>query len=160
NAFTQVIDGRILSPYSRPPVEDPSVPRNKRPTKKKTTEAEAPPQEHQPEEAKEREDEVAEAGSDDDEVIVGEIAEESDPAGTRPEPVVDKGERGIGKFDPFAAYFSEIQRHALLTPDEEHSLAVKYSETQDVKAAARLVTANLRLVVKIAYEYRRAYRNI
>jgi RNA polymerase sigma-32 factor len=47
-----------------------------------------------------------------------------------------------------------------LTPDEEHSLAVRYSTSGDVQAAARLVTSNLRLVVKIAYEYRRAYRNI
>jgi RNA polymerase sigma-32 factor len=29
-----------------------------------------------------------------------------------------------------------------------------------VQTAARLVTANLRLVVKLAYEYRRAYKNI
>ena len=31
---------------------------------------------------------------------------------------------------------------------------------QDPRVAAQLVTANLRLVVKIAYEYRRAYKNI
>jgi len=33
-------------------------------------------------------------------------------------------------------------------------------KTQDAAAAAQLVTSNLRLVVKIAYEYRRAYKNI
>ena len=54
----------------------------------------------------------------------------------------------------------EVQRHSLLSPDEEHTLAVHYNKTQDVTAAARMVTANLRLVVKIAYEYRRAYRNM
>jgi RNA polymerase sigma-32 factor len=37
---------------------------------------------------------------------------------------------------------------------------VKFLENQDSATAARLVTANLRLVVKIAYEYRRAYKNI
>ena len=37
---------------------------------------------------------------------------------------------------------------------------MKYAEGGDVEAAAKLVTANLRLVVKIAYEYRRAYRNM
>jgi RNA polymerase sigma-32 factor len=37
---------------------------------------------------------------------------------------------------------------------------VKFVQTQDPAAAAQLVTANLRLVVKIAYEYRRAYKNI
>ncbi len=63
-------------------------------------------------------------------------------------------------FDPLQAYLQEIQRHPLLTPEQEHSLAVRYSETGDVQAAAKLVSSNLRLVVKIAYEYRRAYRNI
>jgi RNA polymerase sigma-32 factor len=55
----------------------------------------------------------------------------------------------------------EVQRHPLLSPDEEHQLAVGYQKNpDDVAAAARLVTANLRLVVKIAYEYRRAYKNM
>ena len=58
------------------------------------------------------------------------------------------------------AYLREVQRHPLLTPEEEQKLTRHYVETQDVKTAARLVTANLRLVVKLAYEYRRAYKNI
>jgi RNA polymerase sigma-32 factor len=66
----------------------------------------------------------------------------------------------LSRTDPLQAYLREVQRHPLLTPEQEHSLAVKYTETQDVNAAARLVTANLRLVIKIAYEYRRAYKNI
>lgn len=64
------------------------------------------------------------------------------------------------RLDPMAAYLREVQRHPLLTPEETHALAVKFVETQDPAIAARLVTANLRLVVKIAYEYRRAYKNI
>jgi RNA polymerase sigma-32 factor len=59
-----------------------------------------------------------------------------------------------------AAYLREVQRHPLLTPEQTHALAVKFVESQDAGAAAALVTANLRLVVKIAYEYRRAYKNI
>jgi len=66
----------------------------------------------------------------------------------------------LARFDPMQAYMREVQQHPLLTPDEEKALAVRYTETGDVDAAARLVTANLRLVVKIAYEYRRAYRNM
>jgi RNA polymerase sigma-32 factor len=66
----------------------------------------------------------------------------------------------LSRSDPLQAYLREVQRHPLLTPEEEKSLAVRYVETQDVVAARRLVTANLRLVVKIAYEYRRAYKNI
>jgi RNA polymerase sigma-32 factor len=64
------------------------------------------------------------------------------------------------RLDPMAAYLREIQRHPLLTPEETHALASKFITTQDPAIAARLVTANLRLVVKIAYEYRRAYKNI
>ena len=67
---------------------------------------------------------------------------------------------GMERLDPMAAYLREIQRHPLLTPEQTHELAAKFVETQDPAVAARLVTANLRLVVKIAYEYRRAYKNI
>jgi RNA polymerase sigma-32 factor len=72
----------------------------------------------------------------------------------------DDASGAITRADPLQLYMSEIQRHALLSPEEEHSLAVDYAKTGNVEAAARLVTSNLRLVVKIAYEYRRAYRNI
>ena len=75
-------------------------------------------------------------------------------------PVSEDGGRALAKLDALQTYMREVQRHPLLTPDEEHALAVKYSETGDVAAAARLVTANLRLVVKLAYEYRRAYKNM
>lgn len=69
-------------------------------------------------------------------------------------------ERALSTTDPLAAYMREVQRHPLLTREEEHQLAVLYHETGDVDAAKRLVTSNLRLVVKIAYEYKRAYRNM
>ena len=67
---------------------------------------------------------------------------------------------GVTKYDPLDAFLREIQQYPLLSPDEEKTLAEKYVATGDVHAAARLVTSNLRLVVKIAFEYRRAYRNI
>ena len=66
----------------------------------------------------------------------------------------------IARFDPMAAYLREVQRHPLLTAEQTHDLAVKFVQGQDPVVAAQLVTANLRLVVKIAYEYRRAYKNI
>ncbi len=66
----------------------------------------------------------------------------------------------LSRSDPLQAYLREVQRHALLTPDEEKTLTTYYQKNQDVRTAARLVTANLRLVVKLAYEYRRAYKNI
>jgi RNA polymerase sigma-32 factor len=62
--------------------------------------------------------------------------------------------------DPITIYMREVQKHPLLTREEEHQLAVLYHETGDVEAAKKLVTSNLRLVVKIAYEYKRAYKNM
>ena len=59
----------------------------------------------------------------------------------------------IERFDPLSAYLREVQRHRLLAPEETQALAEKFVKTQDAAAAARLVTSNLRLVVKIAYEY-------
>jgi RNA polymerase sigma-32 factor len=66
----------------------------------------------------------------------------------------------IARFDAMSAYLREVQRHPLLTPEQTHELAVQFLATQDPEIAARMVTSNLRLVVKIAYEYRRAYKNI
>lgn len=63
----------------------------------------------------------------------------------------------IDRFDSLSAYMREIR---LLRLEETQALAERLVATRDTEVAARLVTANLRLVVKIAYEYRRAYRNI
>ena len=63
-------------------------------------------------------------------------------------------------YDPLQRYLTEIRRYPLLSREEEHDIAVRYTETKDVEAAYRLVTANLRLVVMIAREYQRAFRNL
>lgn len=52
-----------------------------------------------------------------------------------------------------STYLLEINKFPLLSAEEEHRLAVRYRETGEVEAAHQLVTANLRFVVKIAYEY-------
>jgi RNA polymerase sigma-32 factor len=62
---------------------------------------------------------------------------------------------GLVRYDPLRAYMAEVARHPVLSREEEHALAVRYRETGDVEAAYRLVASNLRLVVKIAHEYRR-----
>jgi RNA polymerase sigma-32 factor len=51
-------------------------------------------------------------------------------------------------------YLSEINRYALLTVEEEQRLARRFCADGDTRSAHRLVTANLRFVVKVAYEYR------
>ena len=73
-----------------------------------------------------------------------------------------RAERGssLARRDPMALYLRETRRYPLLTPQEEHDLATRLVEHGDSKAARRLIEANLRLVVKIAYEYRRAHKNL
>ncbi|HTR55733.1 MAG TPA: RNA polymerase factor sigma-32 [Kofleriaceae bacterium] len=66
----------------------------------------------------------------------------------------------LARRDPLSAYMAETRRYPLLTPEEEHALAVRLVEHNDTAAARKLVEANLRLVVKIAYEYRRAHKNL
>ena len=73
---------------------------------------------------------------------------------------IERESSSIERFDALQTYLREVQRHPLLTPEQTHELAVKFLESQDPALARVLVTANLRLVVKIAYEYRRAYKNI
>jgi RNA polymerase sigma-32 factor len=63
-------------------------------------------------------------------------------------------------LDPLQRYLNEIGQFDLLTPEEEHRLAVEYQKSEDPQAAYRLVTANLRLVVKIALEHRNYYQNL
>jgi RNA polymerase sigma-32 factor len=131
--------------------------------------------EHEPGDAAEGEGEPsdaepveAEVVSDDDEpdeaLDAHDGDDEHDGGGSRgskaPRSAPLSSETGMERLDPMSAYLREIQRHKLLTPEETHELAVKFLATQDPKLAARMVTANLRLVVKIAYEYRRAYKNI
>jgi RNA polymerase sigma-32 factor len=62
--------------------------------------------------------------------------------------------------DSLSRYLAEIRRYPLLTPEEEHRLALEYKEYGDLQAAYRLVTANLRLVVMIARRYESAFRNL
>jgi len=64
------------------------------------------------------------------------------------------------KYDPLASYMAEIRRYPLLSREDEHTLAVDYYTTRDPRQRRRLITANLRLVVKLAYEYQRMYPSV
>ncbi len=55
---------------------------------------------------------------------------------------------------PLAGYLQQIDHFPLLTPDEEHALGLQWQRDRDPVSGRRLVTANLRFVVKIAFEYR------
>jgi RNA polymerase sigma-32 factor len=89
------------------------------------------------------------------------LSETHGPAPGKSAPASGSGasEVRLSRVSPTGAlqiFMRDVGRHPLLTAEEEHALAVRYRETGDVDAAYRLVTANLRLVVKIAHEYRRS----
>ena len=64
------------------------------------------------------------------------------------------------KDDLLAYYLAEVRQYPLLKPEEEKELAIRYVEDGDPEAAKRLVTANLRLVVKLAFQYHRQWANV
>src|SRR5574341_1775642 len=68
--------------------------------------------------------------------------------------------KALVPFEPLQRYLAEIRRYPLLSREEEHRIAVEYKEFGNIEAAYKLVTSNLRLVVMIAREYQRAFRNL
>ena len=51
-------------------------------------------------------------------------------------------------------YLQQINQFPLLTQEEEFQLAVRYRKYNDIEAAQKLITSNLRFVVKVAFEYK------
>ena len=104
----------------------------------------------------ETEEETEEEGSDKEAEL---LDKDGAPAGKPKLPSLNKSTIS-NRGDLLQAYLSEVRRHPLLDPEEEKALAIRYIETQDPEAAARLVTANLRLVVKLAFQYHRQWANV
>ena len=80
------------------------------------------------------------------------------------EPDGEAGAPARGKLaalrDPVDRFLAEARRYQRLTEAEERSLGVAVRERGDMNAARKLVVHNLRLVISIAYQYRRAWTNI
>ena len=68
--------------------------------------------------------------------------------------------KGVTSSDPLKRYLQEIKNAPVLTTDQEKALTLRMHEQGDVQAAKLLVSANLKLVVRIAYEYRSMYHNL
>ncbi len=79
------------------------------------------------------------------EILKPEVAEEKEDT-TLPVPA---------EFDLVQRYIREANRFALLTPEEEKELTTRYHETGDREAGYKLITSNLRLVIKIALEFQK-----
>jgi RNA polymerase sigma-32 factor len=94
------------------------------------------------------------------------------------EPAPDKGEGGDAALEADAIepppargalaparnqverFLAEVRRYPRLSDEEERVLGKAVREQGDREAARKLVVHNLRLVVAIAYQYRRAWANI
>ena len=59
----------------------------------------------------------------------------------------------LGPIGSIEAYISIVNQAPVLTKEEEHALAVKFKESNDLDAARQLVLSQLRFVVHIARTY-------
>jgi RNA polymerase sigma-32 factor len=59
--------------------------------------------------------------------------------------------------DPLQLYLREISKFPMLKPEEERELAQRVRDQGDQKAAFRLISSHLRLVVKIAMDFQRRW---
>lgn len=75
-------------------------------------------------------------------------------------PIKKKSESSLAVLDPLKRYMLEVGRYPLLSLEEEQALVARYQQDGDVNAAKQLVTANLRLVVKIVMDFKKAYSNV
>jgi RNA polymerase sigma-32 factor len=66
----------------------------------------------------------------------------------------------VTKVGPLQAYMKTIGQYPVLSAEDERALALRVYEHQDKRAAQALAVHNLRLVVKMAYKYRRAWANM
>ncbi len=70
-------------------------------------------------------------------------------------PAIQPDKKAVVPYDPLQMYLFEVKRYKLLTAEEEKELAIRVKEHKDEKAAYRMITSNLRLVIKIAIDFHR-----
>ena len=93
----------------------------------------------------------------DPEVVVG--ADDELEAPVRQLPVLAGG-RSTEALTALNVYLAKLKTVQILPMEEQAALAVRFQETGDKEAAARLVASNLRLVVKIAFQFRRQWADV
>jgi RNA polymerase sigma-32 factor len=69
----------------------------------------------------------------------------------------DKPEAQTLASNVLQAYMRDVNLRKLLTKEEEKDLSTRYVASGDMKLRDKLISHNLRLVVKIAFEYKAAY---
>jgi RNA polymerase sigma-32 factor len=77
------------------------------------------------------------------------------PAKSKAKSTAGSSDKALVKFDPLQRYLTEISNYKLLTREQERELGILVREHGDKDAAYRLVSANLRLVVKVAMDFQK-----
>jgi len=85
---------------------------------------------------------------------------ESGTSNRAPVPVPRLSDSAVGPVDTLSAYMSQLAKYPPISRELEQELALRWVNDGDIEAARRLTLSNLRLVVKIAMEYRRAWSNV
>jgi RNA polymerase sigma-32 factor len=140
-------------PTSKPPLD---VTATRTRTRRRSEPPARPPHERAapPEPREPREDGEDELSLDD------ELGAEAAPAPAEPVEAAAHVTQLSSLRNPVDRFLSETRRYPRLSESEERALGVEVRERGDLAAARRLVVHNLRLVVAIAYQYRRAWANI
>lgn len=75
-------------------------------------------------------------------------------------PAIRRSESSLVRLDPLTQFLRKAEGYPLLTKKEEVNLFKRFKEEGDLEAAKKLVASHLRLVIRIAMEYRSAYYNL
>lgn len=73
---------------------------------------------------------------------------------------LESAEKSLAATDPLKRYLQDIKNAPVLTSEQENALVKRMHDANDMNAAKMLVSANLKTVVRIAYEYRSMYHNL
>jgi len=155
---------------ARKPVSSPKPPAQRRTgdARAATKRARKPPrsaleelQESAPEitELEESSTELDEPETDFDSVTDGAVEDSTEPATTDWNLPATQNQISTSN-DPLRRYLEEVRRYPMLDPETEMTLTERMRGLNDMDAAKALVQANLRLVVKIAFEYQSVYSNL
>jgi RNA polymerase sigma-32 factor len=106
-------------------------------------------------------DEEHDAPTDDDDALVGEVLD-AEVIGREIVRAPTDQERALvpaGPRDALGRFLEQIRRYPLLSAEDERALGRRARDEGDTDAMRRLVVHNLRLVVHIAFEFRRQWTN-
>ena len=92
----------------------------------------------------------------------GQVGEIDDMPEREPRGLEDSKDDALkhSPYNPLRCYLYEISKFSPLSREEEHELATHYHKTGNRDSAIRLISSNLKLVVKIAMAYRKGNVNL